>query len=314
MAKLVRFHRYKTPDKNCGHSIGFHYSYELCPLFASPPTYYNPLLQVRSLSAFISENDKHLYVYVSLRDQMTINDINSKEVSVIINERVPLVLSSKHLLILWLKEKTIGNLEGDHYYQIDYIDENNTKRTEKTESFLGRTDDQVVLNGFKRDSKNQEILIRIMNTSSDVSKYVSLNDSYLIFCKMSSYQKNVFRTTPNCQPFVEDLRIRCDCAQNPQEVYCMVVVVVFWLFCVAFIFYPLMEVLLEVEPKAQKTIFHIQHNCNERNFKYKYVIVVLLSKVEVDFDLSDVTIDIELFSTNNESIGENHLNGSRTQI
>ena len=245
---------------------------------------------------------------------MTINDINSKEVSVIINERVPLVLSSKHLLILWLKEKTIGNLEGDHYYQIDYIDENNTKRTEKTESFLGRTDDQVVLNGFKRDSKNQEILIRIMNTSSDVSKYVSLNDSYLIFCKMSSYQKNVFRTTPNCQPFVEDLRIRCDCAQNPQEVYCMVVVVVFWLFCVAFIFYPLMEVLLEVEPKAQKTIFHIQHNCNERNFKYKYVIVVLLSKVEVDFDLSDVTIDIELFSTNNESIGENHLNGSRTQI
>lgn len=162
-----------------------------------------------------------------------------------------------------------------------------------------RIDEQLVLKDFEIGTENP-----FLNITSNViqnSNGFSINDSYLIFC--GERNENGFEMN-GCEPTEEDMRISCKCQSRTSGQTVVYILIGFWCLTIIIATKPIMELVLETE-KKEKLTFHSLINCNERNFKHKYIILLRLAKGSLNYDLRDVTIDIEFFNKSKESIGKN---------
>ena len=292
VVKIVKEHR--SDEEDCEHAVGFHFNTQMCQTMV-PLMYYNTN---KSFSAFLSDDDQYLYIYVFLFS----DDFKKKANSVDIKFKrwflYPWSNPSPFLFVLWLKETQFHR--NGYSYKINYSskkDKWDTSDSITTETLSKRTDYQILLNEIKSFDTKLNIS-DALNPSSDISNRITIKDSYFIVCGRKS--KDDYWPS-KCRPFEQKERIICKCDRKTTEAFAAYVVLIIWSIALIMSTKPALETFMETE-KTEKNVFSIQHNCTEKNFKFKYIILLRLAKASAGFDLKHVTIDVEFFTLNNESV------------
>ena len=295
LQNLIKDNRFGISDEDCDNSIGFHFNTKLCQSLDPQTT----TSSTHNFSAFISD-ETYLYIYLYPKVVFTPESKHLKNINTLLDfsswgKGYLTKYSPQYLFVLWIKEKKI--FKSNQSYKIEHT-YNESIKTEANLILGQRTDEQLI---FKWNLKTSQLNISFASESSiNISDRITIRDSYVITCG----QFTPTFSFKNCKPVEKSQQIRCECKDDITEEAIIVVLLLIWCTPLILSVKPIMDLFID-NPKADKTVFQITHNCNERNYKYKYSLSLRFSKISSDFDLKKVTIDVEFFTDNNESVGKN---------
>ena len=277
---------------DCQHSTGFHLTEEFCKSAGFNVNGKMP----KALTTYSSGEDTVVYVTPTV-DSYSSQVPENKTISfkaIFLN-----LFEDKHHLVIWIKESFFGS---PHHYVISYKKGSSEGQTHVMNNSV-RFDEQIILEDFRNArqltvSFKHEKLDRVGQMSFDI------NNSYYILCLKNEKSKTraKYSSENNCGPRIEDERVHCEC--NP-DMQLLTILFFFslWGVTVLLIVKPMVSLLLDTQ-KKDKTDIALNVNCNPKNARYVYVIFLRLAKSSPDFDLHEVSVDIQFFAENNEPIGE----------
>ncbi|XP_054166600.1 uncharacterized protein LOC128964066 [Oppia nitens] len=284
----------KIQDKSqmCDHSQGFYYSSDNCP------KQYSGDGVLSSRSYYRSDNDLYYYFYVHFKQPIKDYQNNGKDTKsyklVIDNNLLHFkrnYLRDKYLFVVWIREPSFNEL-STHTYEV-IINSSAIQTTVTSDSFDYKLEDQLIFKDFKK-TQDLNVVIKVMGSTNNITKY-TINQSYVIFCN----QKNK-PIESVCQPIVvDDHYITCKCSEV-ENYYRLIVVTAFWIIWLLLVIKPFIDLFMDSEQRSKVDIKQAV-NCNDKSFKFKYEYVMRLTKETLD-PLNNVTIDLEFFTDNHESV------------
>ncbi|CAG2102676.1 unnamed protein product [Medioppia subpectinata] len=271
--------RIRANHKDSDHSEGFHLTPDACR--ALVPGGHD----FAATTVYLSDDDHYLYEYISCKSVRNLSGNGVLELSF---GGQPFTRSA-HLFILWIKLLSpFAVTTGGHRFAI-----NGTVAMISPDE----TDKQVLMKDLNFDPK--VVTLEISTDPLLDSQSFSVKNSYLISCRIRTL--NTYGSNKYCKPVEDNERIRCECRQLEDDYYHMYFVVTFWALAMIVAFKPLVTLLLTPD-SHEKTVFHQTINCSPKSCSYQYCYVLRLAKESMDTILTGVTIDIEFFTTDHQSV------------
>ena len=303
LANIVKGHSSELSVGECQHSVGFYFNTDSCQSLRVKPQ-----REAKNFSAFLSDNERYLYVYITVTKTMVKEEkpqnivLDMKSDHRILGSFGSWSSIEDSLFVVWLKERKIAN--WNHSYKIDYNYGESNQKSVTTEKLTTRTDIQILI----RNRTNNKIGISFGSKEGteniSLKDRVSIRDSYFIICAQKRTQEFDGKRY-KCRLFEREKEILCDC-EFLHNYSSTLALLIFYCALIVFCVKALMETFGETQ-RGERTVFYLHHNCSEKNLKFKYVFVIRFTKSNPDIDLRNVTIDVEFFGESNLSVGNNCL-------
>lgn len=264
LAELTERYIDGRQESDCEHSVGFHFDGLSCD---------TPIN--RQMSAFLSDGKRYIFVYTLLTDFKLIEKKQKEWIY-----RSEKSRDNDSLFVIWIKQ-LFSHSGVESQLEVKYGDRKVLINLVQSR----RVDQQVLLDAYR----SQQVIISKDKDSNDSS--ISIANSYIISCGQFQKWLNDYK---KCRLREESRRVECLCGEVAREPIVLYFLVVHICLFALIVVKPIMETLLEVE-RNERTVHSVYHQCSERTYKHKNVIIVRLANDTPGAKLKHVTIDFEFF-------------------